>query len=67
MPHFWSAPAERSSDGALDSVGIYNRSRKQRTIQSAVDAALCRRTPDQRPLILPLKSMIKIAPPTIKR
>jgi hypothetical protein len=36
----WSAPAERSGDGALDGVpSVCGR------IQSAVGAALCRRTP----------------------
>ena len=37
----WSAPAERSGDGALDRFRI----REQQQSQSAVAAALCRRTP----------------------
>ena len=37
----WSAPAERSGDGALDWPSYFN----PMNIQSAVAAALCRRTP----------------------
>jgi len=36
----WSAPAERSGDGALDLLW-----QARYVIQSAVAAALCRRTP----------------------
>ncbi|OLD27480.1 MAG: hypothetical protein AUJ04_03960 [Acidobacteria bacterium 13_1_40CM_3_55_6] len=37
---FWSAPAERSGDGALDPLPTENQ-----IVKSAVAAALCRRTP----------------------
>jgi len=38
---FWSAPAERSGDGALGLLLLADA----KAIQSAVAAALCRRTP----------------------
>jgi hypothetical protein len=41
----WSAPAERSGDGALDSSFLTGRDTLLPRIQSAVAATLCRRTP----------------------